>query len=837
MAISPLNSGSIKMAGLASGLDTEELVKQMSSGAKIRLNAQKQKLQLLQWKQTAYRKTITSITDFKSKYFNLLKPQTNLSSPALFGARAVTTSNNLLKVTAAANAQQGTFNISEILQKATSAEISSDTRAIDGIKLDVSGTEGEQYKVNVNLDGLTKEITFAAGADQEATKQNLLDAVNTAFSSTKAVFSFDGNNLTVKNSQMSNLNHIFSISKAGDDLNGLNALGLSDSISSKMNLTTKIEDAAFGTELKGNGFSFSINGVDFSFSRSETFNTVVDTINNSNAGVKISYDSISGKFSIKATESGAGSSLKITQKSGNLLSAMFGEDKIGEASSISSKSIMSNGIEGVTPADGEGFAFNSKTSSIADIVNQSIKVTVNGVEKEIGLWSYDSSGTKNDFSKSASVVSQLNNELTKEFGSSAPRLSYDDKSKKFTLTASSSNDIISVGEAGTSSGSGKLLAALGFNSTNSTNEVSLDSKLFEGVDTPISATISFGDGKTLVIDNNTTIRDLIDGSYGNITIDNKGFFTLKGVDLSGTDSAGEAYLESLFGDSYNYPGVPVTSITPSFEATGENAIMTIDGNTITSNSNSFTLNGTTFDISALSTGATDLTVTVTNDTSNTLTAIKSFVEDYNKLIDELYKEISTKYDTDYAPLTDEQREEMSEKEIEQWEETAKTGLLYQDSTINRFLSDIRSAISSSSSGISLFNIGIKTSSNYRDYGKLEIDEAALTKALNEKPEQVTSLFTDVNKGLAANVTKALDRAVSTTGANKGSLVMLAGVENTSTVTENRISKQLESYKKLVETLQEKYENEQERYWNQFTNLEKMMSAYNSQSEWLTSQFS
>ncbi len=839
MAVSTVSSSRIKSAGLVSGLDTESIVKQMSSLSKQRLNNQKQKLQTLQWKQVEYRKSISSLTKFKDTYFNLLNPSKNISSPKLFGARSVTSTNSLLKVSASANATEGTFNITDIIRKAESASISSSDKAIEGVKIDLNTVEGTEYNISFNLDGLSKTISFTGGATADETKQNLLDSINSAFSATKASFSFDGDRLTVSNTEIASINHTFTISQASStDYEGLKALGFNDSVTNKISLNTKLEDISFKTDLKGNGFTFEINGKSFEFDKDVTLGTVINTINNSEAGVKVTYDNVNGKFSMKTTESGAGTSLKISQKSGNLLTAMFGADKIAEASSISSSSLMSNGIQGTKPDPDAGFAFNSNNTDISHLINQSISITVNGVEKKIGLWSYNSTGVKNDFSKGETVAAQLNAELNKEFGVNAPSFVYDKDAKTFTITSAKVGDIVEIGPSDDLTGaSEKLVSALGFDATNRTNEIDMSQKLFEGVEGSISATLSFGDGMTFTINENTTLQELIDGCYGNITLEN-GSLKLNGIDLAGTDEAGKAYLSSLFGEAYNYPGVPATNIVPTYEATGQNAVMVYDGNTITSNSNTFTINGTSVDISALETGATNISVTTASDTSNAMETIKAFVEDYNKLIDELNAQITTKHDKDYDPLTDEEREEMSDKEIELWEEKAKTGLLYQDSTISRIMTDLRSAISSvNTSGFTLYDIGIKPSTNYKDNGKLEIDETKLQKALNENSDAVSKLFIDTTNGLSTAVTKALDRAVATTGANKGTLIVLAGAENTSTSAENRISKQIESYKKMIEDLQDRYEAEQERYWNQFTTLEKVMSSYNSQSSWLSSQFS
>ena len=181
---------------------------------------------------------------------------------------------------------------------------------------------------------------------------------------------------------------------------------------------------------------------------------------------------------------------------------------------------------------------------------------------------------------------------------------------------------------------------------------------------------------------------------------------------------------------------------------------------------------------------------------------------------------------------------MSHSEIENWEEKAKEGLLYQGDTIQAFLYDVRSAITGGGGSAipALEDIGITISSSWKDYGKLILDEDKLESALQEDPDAIKDLFTDSENGIATLVKTAVNDSIATTGDTKGKLVLLAGA-STSYTTENSISKQMEEYKKRIDELQENYEDEQERYWSKFTQLETLISQYNSQSEWLSSQFS
>ncbi len=835
-----MNSSTIKSSGLVSGLDTETLVKQMSALTKSKINGQMQKVQLLQWKQDAYRSAITKISTLKDTYFNSLNPSTNLTSNSLFGAMTATSTNSSVKVTASANAVKTTYNVTNVIKKATTASVQSSSRAVEGIKLDFSAAvDGQQYKVNVTLDGLTKEIAFTGGADSASTQANLINALNTQFSTSTAKFKMVDNRLVTTDATYTSITHTFSIAATTASAGDIKAIGLSSNVSSNISVGTKLSDIAFGEKLSGDGYTFEINSVKFSFDKNSTLKDVMDTINNSSAGVKVSFESLSGKFKIESTSSGIASNLAIKQTSGNLLSSMLGESTIGHSSSLSSASMISGQITGIKPDAADAFVFaDGSVDMLGAVTNAKVSVTVNGVTKEIGLWGYDSSGVKNNFTKASAVTTQLNAEMTKQFGSNAPTFTYDKTTKTFSLSTNTSGDVVSIkASTDTSGASQKLVAALGFNATNSTNDVDTNAKLSELIKGDLSGTISFG-SSTVTLDNNTTIKDLVDGSNGYVTFEN-GKLTLTGVDITNTDTQGEASLVKLFGyPPYNYPGIPPTQMTTEFSSKGENGIISVNGVDITSSTNSYTIDGTTIDVSALGVGATDFSVTTLNDTSKAMDAVKKFVDDYNKLISDLNTETSTKYDKDYPPLTEEQKADMSEKQISDWEAKAKVGMLYQDSTVENFLTSIRSAlVGKNSSGLSLVDIGITTSSVYQDNGKLIIDQTKLQNAFNTNPEGVQKLFTNQNDGISTKVNAAIDYAVKTTGSTKGTLVNIAGVANTTSAAENSITKQLAQYKTTIESLQTKYENEQDRYWKQFTNLETTLSKLNSQSSWLASQFS
>lgn len=846
MSISSTN----RLAGLVSGLDTETLVKQMTSGTKNSINTQQQLLQKLTWKQADYRTVTNKILDYKNTYFNLLKPSTNISSSSLFSTKSASCSLDSITCSASAGADNTTYSITNIFEKAAAATIKSDStngKVIDGIKIDVSSAEdGESYTFKFALDGASKDITFVGGSDAATTQDNIVNALETAF--TDMTFSIsDNGRLTTERTdgKYTNMVHSYSISAASDDTSDdLSALGLDDGMTNQITSSKKLSDLAFATDLDGDSFCFSINGESFSFTQDNTVGDVISAVNNSDAGAKLSFNTMTGEFSLESLTSGQSSSLFVEQKAGNLLTSMFGTDEDGnyifdESTGSGTDLLVDKSIQG-------NEIYN--TTDFSGYANKGFDVTVNGETKTIRLWQYNSQGVKNNLSSTTTVVSQLNSELKREFGSDAPTLSVsndtDTGKMTFKFTGVNDGDEITIAASDDSTGkSAEFVSKLGFDDTNSTNAVSDDVKLsdlFEGI--TWGGTLKFGDDdeNQLTLDENTTLTQLLDAATVGDTkyaemVDGKLFI----YGATGDDEA-KGCLSGIFGEGYNYPGIPPVEIKK--EVTGSNAVIEVNGMTISSYSNTFTLAGTNIDISNADTGAVDASVTTSNDTSNAFDAIVSFVNDYNTLITDLNNTITTsrpKYQGSYyEPLTDEQEEDMSDTEIEKWEASAKTGMLYQDSTINTFLINLRTAMSGGSgTTIDIYDIGITVSSNYTDNGKLELDEDALKKALSEKPDLVKELFTDSTDGIATKMSSVIDKAAATTGATKGTLITLAGLENTSTVNNNTISKQLETYLDKIEALQSTYESEQDRYWSQFTSLETMMNTYNSQSAWLTSMFS
>jgi flagellar hook-associated protein 2 len=246
-------------------------------------------------------------------------------------------------------------------------------------------------------------------------------------------------------------------------------------------------------------------------------------------------------------------------------------------------------------------------------------------------------------------------------------------------------------------------------------------------------------------------------------------------------------------------------------------------------------------------GTSAVTFNASVDTDNTTSIVKEMIDAYNEALDLINSEVNQKPDRDYTPLTDEQKEEMSDSQIEKWETEAKKGLLFNDTDL-RGLADSLRFIIPSGFRADLEKMGITVSTSYKDNGKLVFNETEFKAALGTDPDAVMQAFTaTVSKnedgttnagGLMTSMKTIMDRYASMTGATKGILVERAGsVYAPTSVLKNGMQTQIDSIKDYITQLNKKLATEQDRYVSQFTALETLISQMNSQSGYLSSMFS
>lgn len=276
------------------------------------------------------------------------------------------------------------------------------------------------------------------------------------------------------------------------------------------------------------------------------------------------------------------------------------------------------------------------------------------------------------------------------------------------------------------------------------------------------------------------------------------------------------------------------------------ATITKDGKTyevVGNKTNNITLDGVTFKFNNVT--KEDAQITGKADVTKVKENIVKFVNDYNKLMEKLNTLITEKRDKSYMPLTDAQRKEMSESEIELWEKKVKEGQLSRDSDLTRIRNAMKSTMSSLVGGTSssLKSIGITPVSDYNGTknGTFTIDEDKLTSALENNMEDVMKLFVSTgtdkdesDKGLLQKLKSVFDTETQT---NKGSLIKKAGIVGSSTASNNTLSKQITKYEEKISRMQTIFSSKQQALYTKYSRLETLMNNLNSQSNYLTSMLS
>lgn len=123
---------------------------------------------------------------------------------------------------------------------------------------------------------------------------------------------------------------------------------------------------------------------------------------------------------------------------------------------------------------------------------------------------------------------------------------------------------------------------------------------------------------------------------------------------------------------------------------GRDAEIMLNGAKFTSASNTFSVNGLT--ITAQEETANDVTITTTEDSDGIYDMIKNFFSEYNKLINEMDSLYNAESSKGYDPLTSEEKKELSDTEVEEWEKKIKDSILRKDSTLSSVSSAMSTAL-------------------------------------------------------------------------------------------------------------------------------------------------
>lgn len=793
-------------SGLASGMDTESIVQAMLQATQAKIDRQNQKLTTLEWKQSIYRDVITQMHSFQNKFFSYTNGSTNIMSSAFWNAAKVASSHSAVSVTRTGSNSNTNLEIDYIKSLATAAKQTGKADISGDIELDISklsSVTGDTADFEVSLDGVTKTIKLSLDG---LTQDNLADNLNKAL---KNVFG-DAVTASVNSGKL-----LITTSREGHNLKitGKNeaaktGFGLNGTASNKITTGMKLSDLPLKNKLNGDVFEFEINGVKIQATGDDTVSSLMSKVNKSDAGVTMSYNSIKDCFELTAKNTGAGVGIEVKDVSGNLMNALMGAEGSGKVTS----NVLKSKITDLT-------ANNKLDNFVAFDKPMTFKVKVNGDEKE---YSVDKADTKEDFIKS------LNEKMSKD----GIKLT-ESEDGSIVLNAAGNEVEFGVAEAGS------INEMLGFSDKKNYVEVTATTNLSD-----LEGFTANADGKFYVNGKEVkTVGDVVGAISGATFKDGRIEFT-GANEFTLSDTNGSNVIQNLFNTSTLK--IDTTATMGKLDE-GTDAVLSINGQEIHRNTNTFELDGLNITLNEIFNYSKDadgnevignekISLTSTRDNEKIMDTIKDFVNEYNKFIKgvrDLTSE-SAKELKKYPPLTEAQKKEMTDKEIELWEEKAKKGLLNHDSLLTSMESQFRGLLykKASEDGIALYDMGITTNKD----GTLKIDEDKLKATIETNIDGIEELFTSKDTGLAVQMNKMVDRFAKSSTGSPGLLVQKAGVKDTATEGQNAINRQMDDIKDFLKRLQNSYDMQKARYWKQLSSLESVVANSNATSSWLAGAF-
>lgn len=762
------------ISGMNSGLDTEGLVKSMLNDIQVKIDKQEQKQKVLEMQQEEYREVIDKINEFKDKYFSVTGEKSLVLS-STFKSSNTESSSSAVKAVSTSDAVEGSFDI-EVKQLATEAKFTGTVPASSGKEVKIGGDLAKNTSAIMKISAGGKDIEVdISGA---ASASDIADRINKSIASYNKV-----NNTNVEISASVGSDGKIKYSGSGDytdisvDGTSLGASPKDASVTSSKIDASKFDENGKDYKLKINGEEVTVN-----LKKDMSMDDIASALGTA----------LSGK-NITVTKDGD-DKLKFTSEDSKLtIEAAEGAEDDFKALGFSSKQ------EAVRTSEASADAPKIETKG-------KLSVSFNGVSKDITLTSTD---TNESFSE----------KLFQAFGSG---IHFDAATGKITAGTGKS---ISV------SGDKTALEFIGMDEKGAANQISTSQTLSEIYGYSDDDDIKFEiNGTSFSFKGTTKLSDMmteINESRAGVTMTYNSLndkFSITGQEMGSesiikVNDGDGGLIKKMFG-------------TATIDKSGTDAKAIIDGEEVTYSGNEITYNGINLTLKKVTDEPVNIETSRDNDKA--LDTIVSFVEDYNKLIEDLNKRVHEKAEyKKYAPLTDAQEDEMSESEIKKWEEKSKTGLLSGDNDISKFLSEMRAVLYTKVGDKKMLSdIGIESSKDWKDYGKLTIDKDKLKDAIQNDMKGVSDIFTG-STGICSRLNEACKKAANTSSGSPGSLVSLAGIKGKATEKNNTINKRIDSIKDVITRLKAQYDSRKERLWKQFNSMESALGSMNSTANYFS----
>ena len=783
--------------GLASGIDRDALIEQMTARTTSKITSKKQAMTKLEWKRDAYRSISNKIIDLQDNYLSYSATK-SLKNSDFFAKNQVSV--------------QGDPDYTKYISATGNADTASRVSVLGVNKLATSATliSGEKKTENEKDSAITLGGISASDFENKEVKTSNLSGTKLTF----GTYSITDKQFTTEATFTFPTSYEKKLDNGKTETVTIDYTASSDKIVEQLN--EALDSQGFLGKDGKSGIKFTLNGDQIQISQTPS---ITDK----------------GKSYVIRGTSSALKSLGFN--SGNM-----NQDEIDNGISLKEFNDHTSSFEA---------AAITKQPLSGYLKGKSISVSYGGQTKNIELI-----GDKEEIKDFKAFKDSLQNKLDKAFGSGKVTVG-EGQNGSLTFTAKDNKQTLQI-----SADSKELQNALGITSTQS-NKISTGSSLWEN-----RVKLGLGKYNTKEELNDALKNFTVNGAkIDNITADTTVDGLLTAINNNKDAGVTAIYLgsENKFVLSSNEKGEGrkiTLGADPNDTADAANLIfggVSTDGTdgemsilyngvqtTITSSSNTFSIDG--LDIRATNTFNTGsataeggVSFTASADTEKVTETVKKFIEAYNAMIDEVRTQATTKPDSNYKPLTDDQKNEMNETSIKNWEDKAKEGILYNSSALKDLDNATQGIFSSMMiNGVSyddLEKIGISFSDDYTAGGKIVFDEEKFKTAMDSDPEKVSDLFTGTH-GIVNTIDSTLStyatRYASRNGNSYGVLIEEAGSEKLSlTLTNNSIYKELKDMQETITNLQSQLSTEQDRYISQFTQMERLINQMNSQSSYLS----
>ena len=700
----------IRMSGLASGLDTEAIVKELMSAQSLKKDKVEKAKTKLEWKQDKWKDLNTKLMKLYNEQVSKMQLQSSYKTK-----KTSISDSSVANVTASSNAVNGSYTM-QVNHIATS-----------------------QYMTGAKL---------------------------------KSTSTFDATSTSSK------------------------LVGLDPSLKNK-NIEITVGDTK----------------TDFAITADTKVSDLVSALKK--AGLNASYDTSQQRFFISSKESGVENAFSI--KSSELTTEeIAGQKSIRDAvgysdMSATNKNIVDTAIETLR-SSGSGTAdynkaldnlakaaYNSKTENAKQAATNYIKAELYSQNYSQYRTDAENSLNRDDYSSDKDYEKAVSEKTDKELETFINKqLSSDDKTKEALDQAifkgKSETDIQGLSSAAISKYGVKT-----FDGTEGVTEVGLRA------DIKTYAT-SYAEIKNRTTESTTSALKAL------------------GMTEVGMDANGVAKVTGTKPDGFAF-----------IEASDSEIVL--NGATLTSSTSRVSANGLTIELTGLTKQDESVTFSVSNDVDGVYNAVKNALKEYNEVL----KEMNTLYNASsakgYEPLTSEEKDAMSDSDVELWEKKIKDSLLRGDSTLSSIISGMRNAMMSTvdynGKTYALSSFGITTSTNYTEGGLLHIygdsDDATyssrddkLKKALEEDPDAVIATLSGVFSKLRETMSQ-----------------QMAGSKVSSALTfynDIQMKNDMKSYESDIEDWEDRLADMEDAYYKKFTAMETAMAKLQSQQNSLGGLF-